>query len=216
MIYPSEALISSIYQELVGSDKPLDTPKFRQSFLNDAVAASRFIIAHEAAEAADGRVGGSLVEAETLILLWIEDLINTHTDRNLVSPPVLDLNNVKRLAPALELIESDLSSDLSLDALAQAVGIGRFHFLRLFKTSLGAPPHAYIMQIRIARAKALLDGCASVGDVALATGFFDQSHFANAFRHAYGMTPRDYQRGIARNSQSERTNTFRSNDIRNK
>ena len=100
-----------------------------------------------------------------------------------------------RLRPALELIEADVARPLSLDALAAAVGLGRFHFLRLFKASLGCPPHHYLVQRRVARAKALLEDGVSPAQAGVAAGFFDQSHFANAFRRTYGMTPRGYQRG---------------------
>jgi len=75
------------------------------------------------------------------------------------------------------------------------VGLGRFHFLRLFKAALGCPPHHYVVQRRVARAKALLERGRSAMEAALEVGFFDQSHFANVFRQTYGMTPRAYQRG---------------------
>ena len=194
MIYPSEELIRRIHAELMGNDSAQSTPAFREPVLLDENLAIRLVDAHRKAYLVDtGEV--SRLEAETQLYLIITDLLRRHIDGRDGKKTGSGLTDTQRLRPAIELINEDLARDLSLDSLAEVVGVGRFHLLRLFKSHFGCPPHAYVLQRRVAKGKALLDQGVSAGNAALETGFFDQSHFANAFRHTYGMTPRTYQKG---------------------
>jgi AraC-like DNA-binding protein len=54
------------------------------------------------------------------------------------------------------------------------------------------PPHAYLVQIRLLRAKALLRRGRPIAHVASATGFADQSHFTRHFKRLMGVTPAKY------------------------
>jgi AraC-like DNA-binding protein len=56
-------------------------------------------------------------------------------------------------------------------------------------------PHAYLTGRRIAAAKGLLDGNVPLSEVALACGFYDQSHFTRSFKGCTGVTPGQYRRG---------------------
>ena len=71
------------------------------------------------------------------------------------------------------------------------VGLDRFRFLKLFKRSIGMTPHAWLLRLRLEKALELMkrQRDLSMTEVAHAVGFFDQSHFTRAFRHAYGVTP---------------------------
>jgi len=93
-------------------------------------------------------------------------------------------------------MEANLGESLTLDDLAGAAGVSRFHFARLFRISTGASPMNYLMKLRIVRAKLLLlRNDRSVCDVAAALGFCDQSHFSRTFRRMTGQTPREFVRG---------------------
>ncbi len=66
--------------------------------------------------------------------------------------------------------------------LADEAGLSTFHFAKMFKASFGVPPHRYVTERRIARAKALLaEGRTSLAGIALACGFASQSHFTRRF-----------------------------------
>ncbi|MBI1877856.1 MAG: helix-turn-helix transcriptional regulator, partial [Chloroflexi bacterium] len=67
-----------------------------------------------------------------------------------------------------------------------------FHLLRAFRAELGLPPHAYLTQIRIERAKALLAQGWPVAQVAFETGFADQSHLTKRFKGIVGVAPGQY------------------------
>jgi AraC-like DNA-binding protein len=69
-------------------------------------------------------------------------------------------------------------------------GLSVFHFARAFRQSFGMPPHSYLLRRRIERADRLLEQTElSLSEIALSTGFSDQSHFAKHFRRLTGMTP---------------------------
>lgn len=82
------------------------------------------------------------------------------------------------------------ASGLSVDALAREAGMSPFRFFRAFKATLGTSPHQYVLRRRLDRALRLLDDPdARLSDVAVSTGFADQSHFTRAFRRQFGATP---------------------------
>lgn len=68
------------------------------------------------------------------------------------------------------------------------------HLAQIFKRATNQTVRQYIIRRRLERAKILLaDNAQSVAEVAAATGFFDQSHFAKCFRRAVGCSPREFQ-----------------------
>lgn len=95
-----------------------------------------------------------------------------------------------RLQRVTDYIEDHLGQTLSLDELARVAGLSASHFKTLFKQSLGVPVHAYVVQRRVERAKALLQrGQRSLSEVALEAGFAHQSHMARCMRRVLGVTP---------------------------
>jgi AraC-like DNA-binding protein len=83
-----------------------------------------------------------------------------------------------------------LAADLGADALARVAGAAdRFQLARAFRAAYGTSPHAYLIQIRLLRARRLLAGGERPAAVAAACGFADQSHLGRRFRRAYGLTP---------------------------
>jgi AraC-like DNA-binding protein len=86
-----------------------------------------------------------------------------------------------------------LAEKITLDELATLCGLGRFHFLRRFKQTVGMTPHAWLLRLRLEQACILLArGKPTIADVAQGVGFYDQSHFNRAFRHAFGVAPSAY------------------------
>ena len=86
-----------------------------------------------------------------------------------------------------------LAEKITLDELATLCGLGRFHFLRRFKQTVGMTPHAWLLRLRLEQACAqLARGRQSIAEVAQGVGFYDQSHFNRAFRQAFGVAPSAY------------------------
>jgi AraC family transcriptional regulator len=90
---------------------------------------------------------------------------------------------------AKEMIEAHLRSGLRLHQLAIACGLRTSQFAHAFRKSVGLAPYQWLCSRRIAQAKKLLRGTGSLADVALQSGFSDQSHFTRVFRRVVGVTP---------------------------
>ncbi|MGL5806432.1 MAG: helix-turn-helix domain-containing protein [Xenococcaceae cyanobacterium] len=99
-----------------------------------------------------------------------------------------------QLQQILNYIQDNLGSEIGLAELAKIVSLSPHHFGRLFKQNMGIPPHRYVLQCRIDRAKKLLSKKQlSMAAIAIQLGFHDQSHFTNVFRKHTNLTPRQYQ-----------------------
>lgn len=95
---------------------------------------------------------------------------------------------------ARERLHEDVAVDLGADALACAAGAAnRFELARAFRTAYGTSPHAYLVQLRLLRARRLLAIGERPAFVAATCGFADQSHLGRRFRRAYGVTPGHYR-----------------------
>jgi AraC family transcriptional regulator len=95
-------------------------------------------------------------------------------------------------------IEEHVNERIPLATLANLVRLSPCHFSRVFKQSLGMPPHRYQTSRRMERAKSLLaERAASVIEIGLTIGFSSPTAFATAFRKATGLAPTDYRRTVA-------------------
>jgi AraC-like DNA-binding protein len=83
---------------------------------------------------------------------------------------------------------------LNLAELARRFSLDKYQLIRLFKRQVGVTPNGYLTLLRIEQAKSLLAQGHALVEVALETGFYDQSHFARYFRTYTGVTPRGYQK----------------------
>ncbi len=100
------------------------------------------------------------------------------------------------LSPAVtrrvcDYIEGHLDEKIRLDGLAALTGLSTDHFARAFHQSVGAPPHTYLLRRRLEHVEHMLRKThAPLSEIALATGFSDQSHLARHFRRWAGVSPR--------------------------
>lgn len=91
---------------------------------------------------------------------------------------------------AKDLLDGHLDGDLSLAEIARSCGLSAGHFSRAFKQSTGFAPHRWLLQRRVETAKRMLSGSDTpLGEVALACGFADQSHFTRIFSRVVGCSP---------------------------
>ncbi|HWV10348.1 MAG TPA: AraC family transcriptional regulator [Pseudomonas sp.] len=95
---------------------------------------------------------------------------------------------------ARDYLHAHLERDVGLDDLALATGVDRFRLSRAFKSAFGLAPHAYLIQLRLSKARSLLAHGHAPAEVAMALGFADQSHLGRWFRRSYGLTPANYRR----------------------
>ena len=98
-------------------------------------------------------------------------------------------------------LDRHYTEPLTLDGIAQAMGVSKYHLDRVFLAGAGCTPVQYITRRRIARAQALLASTdQSIQRIALQCGYSSYTYFTSVFRKHVGRSPGDYRkimRGIA-------------------
>ena len=95
-----------------------------------------------------------------------------------------------RIQAAVDAIERDFAEPLTVEDLAAAASLSRFHFSRIFRDQVGVSPYRYLVSVRLDRAAELLRrGRRSVTEVALSVGFQDLGRFSRAFAARFGQRP---------------------------
>ena len=94
-------------------------------------------------------------------------------------------------------------SSISINEMSNEICISSFHMIRQFKKEIGLTPHQFQIQCRIRKAQKMLLGDKTIAEVALDTGFCDQSHFVKSFKKIVGMTPVSYQKAAKLSREQE-------------
>lgn len=141
------------------------------------------------------RLYGEFADADPFSPLAIEGLVlevlveasRAGVDEPLTARP-------KWLRQAHELIHDSFSEPLTLSSVAREVGVHPSHLARTFRRHYRRSIGAYVRCLRIERAsRELTDSGASLGEIGLSSGFFDQSHFSRVFKRHTGLTPAQYR-----------------------
>jgi AraC family transcriptional regulator len=99
-----------------------------------------------------------------------------------------------RIAAVFQHIDMHLDERLSIQALANTVGLSPCYFAHAFKRSTGLSPHDYLVQRRVQRVEELLSETdLPISEIAFAVFFADQSHCGRRFRERIGLTPGEYR-----------------------
>ncbi len=89
-----------------------------------------------------------------------------------------------------EFIDAGLDGPLSIKAMAELLELSEGYFMRAFKQATGKSPHSYLIDRRLAKARAQMrDSAASLAQIALACGFNSQAHMTTVFRQRLGVSP---------------------------
>lgn len=96
----------------------------------------------------------------------------------------------RALAPVVRHLEENYTANVSMAEMARLAGISATHFNRQFAFLFGMSPMRFLHSLRVEKARQLLMHTdRSVGEIAIETGYHDQSHFTRHFRQLGGMTP---------------------------
>lgn len=102
-----------------------------------------------------------------------------------------------RLVDAVTLMESNIEEPLTLDEVADYVGISRRQLERLFNRYLHCAPSRYYLELRLSRARLLLlQTSIAVIDVAISCGFSTAPHFSKCYSDLYGKPPSAERRAL--------------------
>jgi AraC family transcriptional regulator len=133
------------------------------------------------------------IDAATLSLCVA--LIRRWSNRAHFPPPPKPGLAPWRVRRAADILRTSLTDSPTLTELAGEVGMSPYHFLRAFKASVGVPPHRYQMNLRLQRARELLEITdLPMSEIAAHVGYDDPSYLARLFRRHFGTTPVSYRR----------------------
>jgi AraC-like DNA-binding protein len=185
VLYPEVSVVTSIAAEL---GWPGGTPWFPQTVLYDRATADLLRRAHQAAEHGDRLASSTLLTTALTRLLRVHAAPGAAGVTVPAGPSPASVNAVRDLLP------ERLADPPSLAELADITELSQFALLRAFRRQTGMPPHAYLNQLRVRRARLLLDQGVAPADVAAQTGFADQAHLTRHFKRVVGVPPASYQR----------------------
>ncbi len=126
---------------------------------------------------------------EELFFFIIEQLITEYSD--ISSSTTLEEPNTE-IKIICDFLKNNYMKSITLDELSALTGISKYHLLRSFTKQKGISPYSYLEAVRIDKAKKFLEQGISPMEVAMKTGFTDQSHFGNFFKKIIGLTPKQY------------------------
>jgi AraC-like DNA-binding protein len=184
MSYPSVALLSEILADATGKNRaaPLF---FRETLVRDAEVAAWFRAAHEKFES-----GGDRLAADACLVAAYGLLLLRHADACAPARLGQEAPSIER---ARHYLNAHFAREIELRKVAEVARLSPFHFLRAFRRETGLTPHAYLTNRRVNAARNLLGRGDPLADVALACGFFDQSHLSRVFKAHTGVTPGAYR-----------------------
>jgi AraC-like DNA-binding protein len=137
---------------------------------------------------------GSALERESRFVSTMALLLNRQTERQRES-----VSNARKEETKVRIVREYLrdhyAENVSLSQLTSLTNLSPYYLLRVFRSRAGFPPHEYQTQVRIAHARRLIRAGTPLSQIAIETGFFDQSHLSRNFKRIVGVTPRQYFRG---------------------
>lgn len=130
------------------------------------------------------------LEAEALVLTLIARSLGPRTSKQAASTHAR-----RRLADRVKvLLASDLSRRWTLAEIGKEIGCSPVYLTQVFRQVEGMPLYRYQLQLRLARALDIIGQYDDLSALAVELGFSSHSHFASAFRQAYGRSPTDFRR----------------------
>lgn len=133
---------------------------------------------------------------DALSLALVAHLVRRHSESNVVNAPERRATKLTdgRAKRAIEFMEADLVRAIGLVDIAREVGLSTSYFASQFTSTFGRSPGRYLTLLRLERARLLLQGSkVTISDVAYRVGFATPSHFSQAFKAEFGLTPSAYR-----------------------
>ncbi|WKV77620.1 AraC family transcriptional regulator [Streptomyces sp. SNU607] len=186
-LYPSAQVIDGIAAELKNSR---GTVGFAETCVRDPYAARLIADVHRAAEE------GNALAADSVLRVLVARLLDHHG--GVLTARVSHSAGARDAARARAVLEERMERPPTLEALAAELGTSPFALLRAFKKEYGMPPHTWLTDARVRRARRMLDAGTAPAAAAAVVGFTDQPHLNRHFTRIVGVPPGAYQRERAR------------------
>ncbi|MYU35941.1 helix-turn-helix domain-containing protein [Streptomyces sp. SID8358] len=182
-LYPSARVVNDIAADLTSLR---GTVGFARTSVVDPQAARLIAEVHRAAEE------GNALAADSVLRVLVACLLDSHgTVLPSRAPRAAGSRDAARARAALE---ERMERPPTLEALASELGTSPFALLRAFRKQYGMPPHTWLTDARVRRARRMLDEGTAPAEAATAVGFTDQPHLNRHFTRIVGVPPGAYRR----------------------
>ncbi|WP_256960365.1 AraC family transcriptional regulator [Streptomyces europaeiscabiei] len=182
-VYPSPEVVAEIAAE---TTTIRGTPGFVTPVLEDPYAAG---LVHQVLRAVDE---GNALAADTLLRVAVTRLLRLNGGP--LPQRAVRTAGAPVAARARAVLEQRMADPPTLERLAADLGTSPFALLRAFRTAYGMPPHTWLTDARVRKARRLLDTGTAPAAAAVAVGFTDQPHLNRHFSRIVGVPPGAYQR----------------------
>ncbi|MFJ3309173.1 AraC family transcriptional regulator [Streptomyces sp. NPDC086549] len=182
-VYPSPEVVGAIAAE---TTTIRGTPGFVSPMLDDPYTVG---LVHQVLRAADE---GNALAADTLLRVAVTRLLRLNGGP--LPRRVVRTAGTRVAARARAVLEERMTEPPTLERLAADLGTSPFALLRAFRHAYGMPPHTWLTDARVRRARRLLDTGTTPAEAAVAVGFTDQPHLNRHFARIVGVPPGAYQR----------------------
>ncbi|MEV0965541.1 AraC family transcriptional regulator [Streptomyces sp. NPDC049910] len=183
-LYPSSRVVAEIAAE---TTTIRGTAGFAETAVADPQAALMIREVHRAAEE------GNALAADSVLRIMVARLLRNHGSSLPAREPLTA--GARDAERARAVLEERMADPPTLHALAAELGTSPFALLRAFRDRHGMPPHTWLTDARVRRARRLLDVGAAPAQAAAAVGFTDQPHLNRHFTRIVGVPPGAYRRG---------------------
>lgn len=148
----------------------------------------------------DKPTSDQLIGAAASMLMTTLEIIDQRSEnirQRTHSKPKMSLRN------CMEWIDDNISEKINIRHLADIAGMTEWNFFSLFKSKYQISPHRYILDCRLAKAKAMLqDTDNAIAQIAYECGFSSQSHLTTSFKQHFDETPGQYRKRVNINEDS--------------
>jgi len=183
-LYPTADMMRGIARQLPGF--PDDLPMFARRVVEDERIARLLAGAYAVAS---NRVDA--FTAQSILVNTLAELIHHHAEPHARTVRAYDDRDaVKR---AREYMLEHYDRNITLAELAKVAALSPYHLLRVFRKAVGFPPHEFLINVRVEKARQLIAKGHPLAFTAMATGFYDQSHLNKHFKRIIGLTPGQYR-----------------------
>ncbi|MGW7385109.1 AraC family ligand binding domain-containing protein [Streptomyces sp. NPDC054794] len=182
-VYPSPEVVAAIAAE---TTTIRGTPGFVSPVLDDPYTVG---LVHQVLRATDE---GNALAADTMLRVAVTRLLRLNGGP--LPRREVRTAGTRIAARARAVLEERMAEPPTLERLAAGLGTSPFALLRAFRDAYGMPPHTWLTDARVRRARHLLDAGTAPAEAAVAVGFSDQPHLNRHFARIVGVPPGAYQR----------------------
>lgn len=145
--------------------------------------------------------------ATTIELLIIDIILNSEI------VPETESREALLFKKAVKEMKKNVLGQLSVNKLAEKLGISLSHLKRIFAAFTDVGVHEYFMRLKIVKAKEMLKSGVSVTETAELTGFNNQNYFSAAFKRITGVSPKEYGGAKAKKCAPKKTVRIVENEV---